>query len=147
MRIKMFIIIICLQVRSQIEIVEEKVEQVVPLNNNNDCCEKTISGESDAKIAALTAACSEKLLNRDFLLGGAEGPFVASTSDIGRPTNVRPRLALHSAKMKGLRDLLLAEKLNTQAISLQLTAQSQVGAKKHSAQTFSESRPKRTRRE
>ena len=38
----------------------------------------------------------------------------------------RPRLHLRSHKMAGLKDLLLAEKLNTHAISLQLTAQSQV---------------------
>jgi menin len=42
----------------------------------------------------------------------------------------RPRLTLHSQKMKGLKDLLLAEKLNTHAISLQLTAQSQVQVSK-----------------
>lgn len=37
-----------------------------------------------------------------------------------------PPVRLASAKMRGLRDLLLADKLNSQAISLQLTAQSQV---------------------
>lgn len=44
----------------------------------------------------------------------------------------RPTITLYSRKMKGIRDLLLAEKLNTQAISLQVTAQSQVqvGGKK-----------------
>ncbi|MPC36860.1 Menin [Portunus trituberculatus] len=36
-----------------------------------------------------------------------------------------PPVRLASAKMRGLRDLLLADKLNSQAISLQLTAQSQ----------------------
>uniref|UniRef100_A0A2M4BF74 Menin n=1 Tax=Anopheles marajoara TaxID=58244 RepID=A0A2M4BF74_9DIPT len=44
----------------------------------------------------------------------------------------RPVIVLYSQKMKGLKDLLLAEKLNTNAISLQITAQSQVqvGGKK-----------------
>ncbi|XP_052867387.1 menin isoform X1 [Anopheles cruzii] len=42
----------------------------------------------------------------------------------------RPIIVLYSQKMKGLKDLLLAEKLNTNAISLQITAQSQVGGKK-----------------
>lgn len=44
----------------------------------------------------------------------------------------RPTITLYSRKMKGIRDLLLAEKLNTHAISLQVTAQSQVqvGGKK-----------------
>lgn len=37
-----------------------------------------------------------------------------------------PKITLQSEKMKGLKDLLLAEKLNVSAIQLQLTAQSQV---------------------
>lgn len=36
----------------------------------------------------------------------------------------KPVITLYSQKMKGLKDLLLAEKLNTHAISLQVTAQS-----------------------
>lgn len=49
----------------------------------------------------------------------------------------RPMITLYSQKMKGLKDLLLAEKLNTNAISLQITAQSQVqvGGKKSRSQT------------
>ena len=39
------------------------------------------------------------------------------------------KLVLRSAKMKGLKDLLLSEKLNSSAIKLQLTAQSQVHLK------------------
>ncbi|XP_055545208.1 menin [Wyeomyia smithii] len=48
----------------------------------------------------------------------------------------RPLITLYSQKMKGLKDLLLAEKLNTNAISLQITAQSQVqvGGKKSRTQ-------------
>lgn len=51
----------------------------------------------------------------------------------------RPTITLYSRKMKGIRDLLLAEKLNTQAISLQVTAQSQVqvGGKKGRTSTVS----------
>ncbi|XP_055386137.1 menin [Condylostylus longicornis] len=41
-----------------------------------------------------------------------------------------PIITLYSYKMKGLKDLLTAEKLNTHAISLQVTAQSQVAGKK-----------------
>lgn len=64
----------------------------------------------------------------------------------------RPEITLYSHKMKGLKDILLAEKLNTHAISLQLTAQSQVqvGGKKsrHSAGPVNYSTTaKRTRRE
>lgn len=65
----------------------------------------------------------------------------------------KPRIILYSHKMKGLKDLLLAEKLNTHAISLQLTAQSQVqigkktrGAVEEPAVGVSQ-RPKRTRRD
>lgn len=71
----------------------------------------------------------------------------------------RPLITLYSQKMKGLKDLLLAEKLNTNAISLQITAQSQVqvGGKKSRSQTGAQSgglqenetntRSKRARRE
>ncbi|KAJ1519560.1 hypothetical protein ONE63_004838 [Megalurothrips usitatus] len=131
-------------------------------------------------IEALTAACSEKILNPDFLLQGDGEPFVAGSRDdltadvpeldtgliksagqksngslvassstagdgslhpikadqrVAAVVNIvtslshtddgRPKLILSSRKMCGLKDLLLSEKLNTQAISLQLTAQSQ----------------------
>lgn len=57
-------------------------------------------------------------------------PTYSPPLDIVEP--VRPTITLYSRKMKGIRDLLIAEKLNTQAISLQVTAQSQVqvGGKK-----------------
>lgn len=65
----------------------------------------------------------------------------------------RPTIILKSRKMKGLKDLLLAEKLNTNAISLQITAQSHIGNKKSRSSLGGDdsnvdgSRPKRTRRE
>lgn len=63
----------------------------------------------------------------------------------------KPSVVLKSRKMKGLKDLLLAEKLNTNAVSLQITAQSHIGNKKSrgsmSDETGDSSRPKRTRRE
>ncbi|XP_068227231.1 menin [Palaemon carinicauda] len=61
-----------------------------------------------------------------------------------------PLVKLASAKMRGLRDLLLADKLNSQAISLQLTAQSQVTTKKRGGNELESPHPgrsKRTRRE
>lgn len=59
-----------------------------------------------------------------------DGPKYEPPQDIIEPK--RPEITLYSRKMKGIRDLLLAEKLNTHAISLQVTAQSQVqvGGKK-----------------
>lgn len=74
-------------------------------------------------------------------------------------TQKQPVITLHSQKMKGLKDLLLAERLNTQAISLQVTAQSQVQVGKKGRLHVSggayisfndfegSSRPKRNRRE
>lgn len=64
--------------------------------------------------------------------------------------NTRPTVVLHSQKMKELKDLLLAEKLNTHAISLHLTAQSQVQVGKKGRADATESygiRPKRSRRD
>ena len=46
----------------------------------------------------------------------------------------QPTVILLSEKMKGLKDLILAEKLNNKAISLQLTAQSQVQVAKKNRQ-------------
>lgn len=70
-------------------------------------------------------------------------------------TPKRPVITLKSRKMKGLKDLLLAEKLNTNAISLQITAQSHIGKKSRNSaiggggeENFADgARPKRSRRE
>lgn len=138
------------------------------------------SASLNPKIVALTAACSEKILNPKYLTQGGDEPFVkglvsdseslffreaekqsetideseASTSkEIPNElpiTNRQPKIILHSQKMIGLKDLLLAEKLNTHAISLQLTAQSQVQISKKgrgSLESEPMGRPKRTRRE
>ena len=65
----------------------------------------------------------------------------------------RPIITLTSQKMKGLKELLLAEKMNSNAISLQITAQSQVHVGKKSRNASNEpepgenQRPKRSRRE
>jgi menin len=70
----------------------------------------------------------------------------------GEHSPKRPIITLKSRKMKGLKDLLLAEKLNTNAISLQITAQSHIGNKKSRSSILGDestdgSRPKRSRRE
>lgn len=66
-----------------------------------------------------------------------------------QPENTSPTIILHSQKMKELKDLLLAEKLNTHAISLHLTAQSQVqvGKRGRGDVDGNNLRPKRARRE
>ncbi|XP_076312421.1 menin 1 isoform X2 [Tachypleus tridentatus] len=122
-------------------------------------------------IAALAAACSDNILNPDYLLGSGE-PFSSRSSsspsssgdcrdllssqsngapfpgltveamlkadspalltqgdgndELGTTTTEHISVTLSSQKMTGLKELLLTEKLNTSAIQLQLTAQSQV---------------------
>ena len=121
------------------------------------------TGEPNPTIAALAAACSENILNPRFLLGhDIENAFTAQTDSnngiasntqtnqaIGRHFNAysnnkeevkedKPSVTLSSQKIAGLKHLLLADKLNTSAIQLQLTAQSQVDTKKryrHSGQS------------
>lgn len=157
------------------------------LNNNVDACEtrelikdlefdirKNESDTTNPKILALTAACSEKILNPQYLIQGGDEPFVEEientaesvffteedklkspeASSSREQTNTislnicRPKIVLRSQKMIGLKDLLLAEKLNTHAISLQLTAQSQVQmTKKGRGIELENVRQKRTRRE
>lgn len=144
---------------------EEANNNSIRASNNNN------SGAADLPptLAALTAACGEKLLNPNFLTGGEVQPFTTDTVQkqdeavVGKPGDSsgpaeelkevaapevvvvvviekkedplddepkRPEIKLYSHKMKGLRNLLLGEKLNTQAVLLQMTAQSQVGAGK-----------------
>lgn len=114
-------------------------------------------------IENLSEGCKENMLNVEFLLGRETKPFVINGQHVKRkkqnsyalsgrgqvkskkakisqdeeeedePALKTVYLTLHSAKMKGLKDLLCAEKLNTSAIQLQLTAQSQTGEKSNQA--------------
>lgn len=77
-----------------------------------------------------------------------ETTSIAKETELVDESQKRPTIILHSQKMKELKDLLLAEKLNTQAISLHLTAQSQVQVGKKGRGSENDSiRPKRARRE
>ncbi|CAG9854219.1 unnamed protein product [Phyllotreta striolata] len=192
-------------VRAQVNIVCDKSEENMLMkkngtyfnnNNNYDKENGTTSNESPSvknsndkdnspfhpSIEALTAACSEKILNPEYLLQGDGSPFVggdyperpssssekeekrnggpstskeeplespSSSNGDGSHVETKPLVILRSQKMKQLKDLLLAEKLNTQAISLHLTAQSQVqvGKKGRGDNCGDSLRPKRTRRE
>lgn len=75
--------------------------------------------------------------------------LVQEEDDLVMVKKQRPTIVLHSQKMKELKDLLLAEKLNTHAISLHLTAQSQVqvGKKGRNDDGGNGMRPKRARRD
>ncbi|ELT99454.1 hypothetical protein CAPTEDRAFT_23022, partial [Capitella teleta] len=110
----------------------------------------------DPNIAALAHACGESILNPEFLLSGGEPFKTQTSSTSSLPSSPAadlllfrsrftrrpdgrmaiigadgvdcegPRLQLRSMKMKGMRRLLVSEKLNSSAIKLQFTAQSQV---------------------
>ena len=84
--------------------------------------------------------------------GGGLLQVVSSSSNaslvVSGPPPTQLLLRLRSAKMQGLQGLLCSEKINTSAIQLQLTAQSQVGGGlKTETSSLSEGRPKRARRE
>lgn len=124
-------------------------------------------------LAALTDLCGRTVLSPAFFLGSkaSSNPKTTRALTISGPTadqsatttkSPKPKLYLRSHKMAGLKDLLLSEKLNTHAISLQLTAQSQVqlggrtkrgdeaakdAAKQDGRDANNPSRPKRTRKE
>lgn len=96
----------------------------------------------ETTLALLTALCGRTVLSPAFFLGPEKAsypiqalnisgtpcpinrPIGGTTGDSG--TKAKRKLYLRSHKMAGLKELLLSEKLNTHAISLQLTAQSQV---------------------
>nr|SVE92688.1 EOG090X0EUO [Megafenestra aurita] len=96
--------------------------------------QKTLLGST--ALAALTDLCGRTVLSPAFFLGsdikaGSDSQAIqtltiSGTTDSPVKTMTKPQLYLRSHKMAGLKDLLLSEKLNTHAISLQLTAQSQV---------------------
>ncbi len=81
---------------------------------------------------------------------GSKDPPVLSDAPKKSPSK-RVLLELHSVKMRGLKGLLCAEKLNASAIQLQLTAQSQTEVKKSATgeedTAGASGRPKRARRE
>jgi len=128
--------------------------------NSMPCIEDETKSDLHPGIEALTAACSERILNREFLLQGDGEPFVGSSKSL--PTANNPpqppivettmkddepetKIVLKSKKMRSMKDLLVAKKLNTQAISLQISAQSQ-GGKRHAPRDNAEPVSRRSRR-
>lgn len=129
-------------------------------------------------IDMLSEFCHSQILNVDYLLGQSSQPFSAakklkrkqhlknsnpvlpgsptlSASDASPSTSMASSeeskvwLKLKSGKMTSLKDLLFADKLNTNAIQLQLTALSQQTNSKVNVNSCDQeySRPKRSRRE
>lgn len=69
---------------------------------------------------------------------GAEGGSVPVPAPAASPPPEGPVLTFQSEKMKGMKELLVATKINSSAIKLQLTAQSQVQMKKQKVSTPSD---------
>uniref|UniRef100_A0A1B0CER7 Menin n=1 Tax=Lutzomyia longipalpis TaxID=7200 RepID=A0A1B0CER7_LUTLO len=93
--------------------------------------DKEASEKAKLEAELKTPTCGDPVKN--------DGPKFEPKDDEDELRPKRPVIMLYSHKMKGLKDLLLAEKLNTHAISLQVTAQSQVGGKKGRGGVFSSS--------
>jgi len=128
--------------------------------NSIPCIEDETKSDLHPSIEALTAACSERILSREFLLQGGGEPFVGSSESLPTPINPsqppivettikddepETKIVLKSKKMRSMKDLLVAKKLNTQAISLQMSAQSQ-GGKRHAPRDNAEPVSRRSRR-
>ena len=145
------------QIQSEMEELASRVATGASTSARND--------SPNLSMVALAHACGESILNPAYLLGIGE-PFAAGAGGGGAAATPEPRanggaaappfdspaatcpdlspqVVLRSAKMRGLRSLLLAGKLNASAIKLQLTAQSQVHLKHSGAP---ECPAKRTRR-
>lgn len=150
---------------------QEKEERPVDSNVGGKTAEQKARLGSTV-LAALTDLCGRTVLSPAFFLGpqmktGSYTQAIHSLNISGTAASTdspvkivsKPKLYLRSHKMAGLKDLLLSEKLNTHAISLQLTAQSQVqlGGRKLRGEEAKDakqdgrdthlSRPKRTRKE
>uniref|UniRef100_A0AC11BML2 Menin 1 n=1 Tax=Ovis aries TaxID=9940 RepID=A0AC11BML2_SHEEP len=69
---------------------------------------------------------------------GAEGGSAPVPAPAASPPPEGPVLTFQSEKMKGMKELLVATKINSSAIKLQLTAQSQVQMKKQKVSTPSD---------
>ncbi|KAK7068394.1 Menin [Halocaridina rubra] len=103
------------QVRSHVKMI-----CIDPDSADNEHIEETVVEEKAVAVEARTSQDQNGNMATDCI-------NFAEEQDMDPNEMMRrcPVAKLASAKMRGLRDLLLADKLNSQAISLQLTAQSQ----------------------
>jgi len=108
-----------------------------------------INSASSPSSSSSTSATSSIVSSPGMPKSGSVSPRVGLGIN---DSNIKVNLKLKSAKMVGLKDLLCADKLNTNAIQLQLTALSQVSGPNTSSSSSSyfneeySTRPKRSRR-
>ena len=138
-------------------------------------CEPSTSIQKTVFMNNLIKGSGEKVLNIECLLGkNISQPFLdveslcnlesycQSESELTNPPDdilektkedsrkapgKRLNLTLHSVKMAALKDILQAEKMNSSALHLQLTAQNQTQTKKQRNSLETDGRAKRIRRE
>lgn len=146
----------------------EKKDVKENINIDTSCQTKTLAAEGIEKVLSpIHKDIASPLMPSPSIPDDNKSEIIKSEEDQSNDTNnndgkhdlfddetapKKPIITLKSRKMKGLKDLLLAEKLNTNAISLQITAQSHIGNKKsrsalNEESTGDGSRPKRSRRE
>lgn len=87
-----------------------------------DDCELTGVSQKTPDSGQTTENDKEK----DIWNNNADIPPMSVREQLTAAVNSRPRVTLYSHKMAALKPLLLAERLNTHALQLQLTAQSQL---------------------
>ncbi|CAH2108275.1 unnamed protein product [Euphydryas editha] len=73
-----------------------------------------------------TVETTQNEKDKDIWNNNADIPAMSVREQLTAAVNSRPRVTLYSHKMAALKPLLLAERLNTHALQLQLTAQSQL---------------------
>lgn len=91
-------------------------------------CSPEGDNEEDQKITEPTVSCDKNGSNNgsDRWNNNSENAEMTVREQLTAAVNSRPRVTLYSHKMAALKPLLLAERLNTHALQLQLTAQSQL---------------------
>ncbi|KAJ2949846.1 hypothetical protein O0L34_g11162 [Tuta absoluta] len=129
------------EVRAQVHIV------CSPETGEEECPKKDSQNEKN----------QDKEDEKDKWNNNADNTEMSVREQLTAAVNSRPRVTLYSHKMAALKPLLLAERLNTHALQLQLTAQSQLQrpqapAKRrddddHNTSTTTTGRAKRARRE
>lgn len=92
---------------------------------NSDLEAKSTSDPGDSALASPASAKSEKLKSA----GTETTKLDVVNEDKEKTDGTKLKLTLRSEKMVGMKDLLVSRKLNTSAIKLQLTAQSQLSLK------------------
>lgn len=92
-------------------------------------CSSDLDGpkeKTESKETTAVENIDERENDNDKWNNNSENTEMSVREQLTAAVNSRPRVTLYSHKMAALKPLLLAERLNTHALQLQLTAQSQL---------------------